>query len=128
MNDDRLVVWGIGTARTIRVLWTALELGLDYEHRAIGPRTGETHTAEYMRLNPKQKIPTLQHGPVVISESAAIIQYLLEVFPQAMLDYQQRVARRPAYQRAMRTNYPNWFAAGASVPEPLSPTLQQHPA
>ena len=33
-----------------------------------------------MQLNPRHKIPVLQHGSFVLTESAAIIQYLSETF------------------------------------------------
>ena len=78
-----LEIWGIGTPRAMRAHWVALELGLDYECHAFGPRTGEMRTAEFARLNPKQKIPVLRHGDLVLSESAAIVQYLTETFESA---------------------------------------------
>ncbi len=73
-----ITLWGAGTPRTFRPLWVAEELGLDYEHRAIGPRTGETQTADYTRLNPKQKVPYFVDGSVRLSESVAISRYLIE--------------------------------------------------
>ncbi len=76
-----LEIWGIGTPRAMRAHWVALELGLDYECHAFGPRTGEMRTAEFTRLNPKQKIPVLRDGDLVLSESAAIVQYLTETYP-----------------------------------------------
>ncbi|MGY2934884.1 glutathione S-transferase [Bradyrhizobium sp. GM6.1] len=60
-NPD-LTLWGVGTSRTVRPHWAMHELGLAYEIKPIGPRTGETKTAEYTRLNPRQKIPLLQDG------------------------------------------------------------------
>lgn len=75
------MLWGAGTARTLRPLWLAEEMGLDYVLRPLGPRSGETQTAEFTRLNRKQKIPVLQHGEVCLSESLAICRYLLQVFP-----------------------------------------------
>jgi len=57
-----------------------LELGLDYECHPIQSRTGETHTDAFKRLNPRHKIPVLRHGTFVLTESAAIIQYLSETF------------------------------------------------
>jgi glutathione S-transferase len=60
-----------------------LELGLDYECHPIQSRTGETLTDEFKRLNPRHKIPVLRHGSLVLTESAAIIQYLSETFPRA---------------------------------------------
>ena len=50
-----LELWGAGTARTLRPIWMAEELGLPYELYPIGPRTGETQTEDYTSLNPKQK-------------------------------------------------------------------------
>lgn len=80
LSELGLRVWGIGTNRTMRVHWMLAELGLAYETRAIGPRTGETKSPEFLRLNPNHKIPLLEHGAFVLSESAAIIAYLSETF------------------------------------------------
>ena len=78
MNDSPTIeIWGAGTMRTLRPIWTAEELGLDYRHVPIGPRTGETRTEEYTRLNPKQKVPCLVDGELVLSESVAISRYLI---------------------------------------------------
>lgn len=60
----------------MRVHWAARELGLDYESELIGSRTGATQTKEFLALNPKAKIPVLVHDDLVLTESAAIIQYL----------------------------------------------------
>ena len=75
-----LTLWGIGTSRTIRAHWMLLELGLDYETRPVQSRSGETLTDEFRRLNPRHKIPVLQHKSLVLTESAAIIQYLSETY------------------------------------------------
>jgi glutathione S-transferase len=79
ITPRRLVLWGIGTSRTVRAHWALHELGLDYECRAILPRTGETQTAEYTELNPRQKIPLLQDGDFKIAESPAIAAYLSNI-------------------------------------------------
>lgn len=78
MKESPIIqLWGAGTTRTFRPVWTAEELGLDYRHIPIGPRTGETQTGEYIRLNPKQKVPCLVDGDLVYSESVAICRYLI---------------------------------------------------
>jgi glutathione S-transferase len=56
------------------------ELGLKYESRPILPRSGETKTPEYTKLNPRQKIPLLQDGSFTIGESAAIVTYLSRTY------------------------------------------------
>lgn len=73
---EKLILWGVGTPRTLRAHWALHELGLDYETRPILSRSGETKTAEYTALNPRQKIPLLQDGDFVLGESAAIVAYL----------------------------------------------------
>lgn len=80
MESTDLTVWGVGTSRTMRVHWMLLELGLEYECHPIQSRTGETLTDEFKQLNPRHKIPVLRHGSLVLTESAAIIQYLSETF------------------------------------------------
>jgi glutathione S-transferase len=94
-DAPHLVLWGVGTSRTVRAHWALAELGLKYETRAIGPRTGETKTAEYTKLNPRQKVPLLQDGDFAIGESAAIVAYLSRTYstpersliPEAQRDY-----------------------------------------
>ena len=63
------------------------ELELEYECHPIQSRTGETLTDEFRRLNPRHKIPVLRHGSFVLTESAAIIQYLSEAFPNSPAVY-----------------------------------------
>ena len=77
-SSPHLILWGAGTTRTIRPHWVLHELGLEYEKHLIGSRTGETQTAEFRALNPRSKIPVLQDGELVLAESAAIINYLVE--------------------------------------------------
>lgn len=75
-----LILWGVGTSRTMRPHWAMQELGLAYKTNPIGPRTGETKTAEYTKLNPRQKIPLLQDGDFCIGESSAILAYLSRTY------------------------------------------------
>jgi glutathione S-transferase len=74
------VLWGVGTVRTMRPHWALHELSLPYVTEAIGSRTGETQTAKFSALNPRQKIPVLQDGDFTIAESAAIVAYLAEAY------------------------------------------------
>ena len=78
-----ITFWGARTTRTFRPIWVAEELGLRYDHNSFGPRTGETQSADYTRLNPKQKIPYLVDGQVKLSESVAISRYLIERYGSA---------------------------------------------
>src|SRR3990172_13181701 len=82
-GDGMRIVWGAGTPRTRRAHWMLHELALPYERRPIGSRSGETQTAEFRRLNPSEKIPVLQDGDFVLSESAAIVGYLAQTYGAA---------------------------------------------
>ena len=75
-----LILWGAGTSRTIRPHWALHELGLTFDLRPILPRTGETHTEEFTALNARQKVPVLQDGSLVLTESAAIVTYLSDAY------------------------------------------------
>lgn len=80
MAQDKIILWGHNSSRAMRVRWTLEEFGLRYDVNPIGSRTGETQTEDYGKLNPKRKIPTLQHRDFVLTESPAIIAYLAESF------------------------------------------------
>jgi len=75
-----LHLWGATTSRTLRAVWALHELSLDYVAHPILPRTGETKTPEYTKLNPRQKVPLLQDGDFCIGESAAIVAYLSQMY------------------------------------------------
>jgi glutathione S-transferase len=81
--EDKRILWGVGTSRTIRAHWALHELDLPYERRPIQPRTGETETPEFTALSARQKIPLLQDNGLVITESAAIVAYLSDAYGQA---------------------------------------------
>ncbi len=78
-----LTIWGGASSRSMRAHWMAHELGLDYEARLIGSRTGETQTPEFRALNPKEKIPVLVDDDLVLTESAAIVTYLGDTYGKA---------------------------------------------
>ena len=69
-------LWGSGTARTLRPIWMAEEMDINYELIPIGPRTGETQTHEFTKINPKQKIPAMQCEELNLSESLSICRFL----------------------------------------------------
>lgn len=64
-------------ARSMRPLWTLLEMGLDHELITM-PFPPRVTTKSYLALNPLGTIPALVDGPVLMTESAAICQYLVE--------------------------------------------------
>ena len=79
MTDD-IVIWGIGTPRTLRAYWALEELGVAYESRTIRTRTTDMDDPDFLQVSPGQKIPAMQHGELSITESGAITRYLMDNF------------------------------------------------
>jgi glutathione S-transferase len=71
-----LRIHGSARSRGVRTLWMAGELGLEYEHIDLAPRSPGTRTPEYLALNPNGRVPTIEDDGFVLSESMAINLYL----------------------------------------------------
>lgn len=61
------------------------ELGLDYELVPVEHEAPDEAGAEYRRLNPWGRVPTLVDGGLVLTESAAICLHLADAHPEAGL-------------------------------------------
>lgn len=66
-------VIGKTQTRTLRVLWTLEELGLDYDHVQASPRDPSV-----VAVNPAGKVPVLIAEGVPITDSLAIMTYLAD--------------------------------------------------
>jgi glutathione S-transferase len=62
-------------ARSFRALWALEELGVPYELHLL-PFPPRAKAPEYLEINPLGTIPALIDGPTLMTESAAIVQYL----------------------------------------------------
>lgn len=67
---------GSGSLR--RVTTAAALMNLDIERINVDLFKGESHTPEFLKLNPHGLTPVLQHGDTVIWEASAINLYLAE--------------------------------------------------
>ncbi|MEM9620007.1 MAG: glutathione S-transferase family protein [Pseudomonadota bacterium] len=66
-----MILYGKG-GRAFRCLWMLEEAGIDYQHVLTDWSTGESHTTEFLAINPNGKIPVLVDGEQVLFESLAI--------------------------------------------------------
>lgn len=64
---------------------TLTEATAEFEVRKLNLRKGQQHTPEYLKLNPKHKVPLLVVDGKVLSESTAIQLWIARAFPQARL-------------------------------------------
>ena len=73
-----------GSGFAWRVLLAAALKGVDYEIISIQPGP-DLKAPEFLKLNPRGKVPVMQDGPVVLRESMAIIAYLDWKYPEPPL-------------------------------------------
>ena len=71
-----LQLYGNPRSRAMRCLWMLEEVGRPYQLVERTTRADDLQTAEYLRLNPNARIPTLVDGDLVLWESMAINLYL----------------------------------------------------
>lgn len=86
-------LYEFGPTRSLRVRWTLQELGVEFEAVTVDMRADEHHRPEFLRLNPAARLPVLVDGDQVLTESAAIVLYLADKYPQGNLlpkDLQER--------------------------------------
>ena len=74
---NTLHIWGRMTSINVKkVVWTAQELGLDYQRTEAGGAHGVVKTPEYMQLNANSLVPVIEDDGFVLWESNVIVRYL----------------------------------------------------
>ena len=79
------VFWGSGSQPAWAVLLTLEVKRVPYTSRLLSFSAGEHKTPEFLRLNPRHKVPVLKDGEFVLNESQAIMAYLDRKFPEPPL-------------------------------------------
>ncbi|WP_028224341.1 glutathione S-transferase family protein [Paraburkholderia ferrariae] len=78
-------LYGFPGTRAQRALWGLKEVDADFEYVHVNLLEGEHKRPEFLRINPAGKVPVLVDGDRVIPESAAIVLYLAEKYPEKAL-------------------------------------------
>jgi glutathione S-transferase len=73
-----VVLYGSIGSRVSRCIWTAEEIGMDYDWKSVSTLDGSTRTPEYLAINPSGKIPAMTDGDIVMTESMGINFYLAQ--------------------------------------------------
>ena len=94
MKEAKITLWGAGTARTIRPIWVAEEMGITYKLIPIGARTGETQTPEYTQMTRKQKVPFMQSDEGKPIRKPCICRYMQMIFAPGALYVPEDTATR----------------------------------
>ena len=105
-----LIVHHLNNSRSQRVLWALEELGLPYEIKHY-QRDAVTNLAppELKAVHPLGKSPLLEDGGMVIEESGAIIQHLLDTYGKG------RFQPAPGTPEALRHLQWMHFAEGSAM-------------
>ncbi len=117
-----LKIWGrMSSINVKKVVWTAQELGLDFQRTEAGGLFGVVKTPEYMQLNPNSLVPMIEDEGYVLWESNVIVRYLCarhsagDLYPtdlrerfdaERWMDWQQTTlnpASRPGFVQLIRT-------------------------
>lgn len=99
-------------SRSSRIVWLLEELGADYRIVVTDiSRTDGPGAPDPANPHPDKKVPALVHDGVLVTESAAIVLYLTDLYPQAGL--------APAIGDPDRGPYLTWLAYYAGVIEPV---------
>ena len=146
---SRLNIWGrMSSINVKKVVWTAQELGLEFQRTEAGGLFGVVKTPEYMHLNPNSLVPVIEDEGYVLWESGVIVRYLCakhspgKLYPENLqqrfdaerwMEWQQtslnpasrngfwHLVRLPAEQRD-----PEVVAQSNAAVEPLMAVLDAH--
>ena len=110
-----LTVHHLGRSQSERIVWLCEELGLDYELERYQRRAdNRLAPQEYKALHPMGTAPVITDGELVLAESGAICEYLIQTYGDGRL---ARGRGQPGF-----ADYLYWFHfANAS----LQPTVLQ---
>lgn len=90
-----LKLYGATRTRAVRVAWLLEELELPYE--LILVEFVPTTSKFFIQNTPTGKIPTLEDGEVVMTESGAIVEYIMECYSDGQLAPPQKTPQRAEY-------------------------------
>lgn len=121
-DQTKLVFFHSPQTRSSGVLALLEELGADYELRLLNMKAGEQRGSAYLAINPMGKVPAIQHGAALVTEQAAVYQYLAELFPEKGM--------APPPGDPLRGPFLRWLAFYGSSFEPalIDRSLKRDPA
>ena len=78
-------LYGYRNGRTLRALWALEEVGAHYEYVEVDVMRGHGQEPWFLQINPGGKVPVLDDGGTIITESAAICMHVAEKAPRSRL-------------------------------------------
>lgn len=107
---DQVTLYHNPVSRSRLVRWMLEEVGADYRMVVIDLDKGDQKSPDYLAVNPMGKVPAITHRGITLGETAAIVTYLADAFPDAGL--------APPTSDPARGAYYYWILFGAGCFEP----------
>ena len=85
MTTSHIVVYHLPRSRSLRVLWLLEELGLPYSVETLEFQPGKFGGDAYTEIHPLNKVPALKDGEIIMYESVAIMQYIMDKYAPGQL-------------------------------------------
>jgi len=92
-----ITLYGVGSSRSFRCLWALEEAKLDYQFISMemgSDGDNGMRSDAYLKLNTQGKIPTLAHDDFILSESAAILNYINSLTEHSFIPTEPKVRAR----------------------------------
>lgn len=91
-----------GSPYTWRVQLALEHKGIAYTLRTMSYDAGDFRSASFAALNPRRRVPVIEHDGFVLYESAAIVEYLDDIAPDAQHLFAAEPRRRAVQRRLVR--------------------------
>ena len=119
--SDEIILHHNPQSRAAIAHWMLEEVGAPYRLAHVDFQSGENRKPAFLAINPMGKIPTLEHGGTVVTETGAILAYLADQFPQAGLAPPVGSPERGPWYRWL------FFGAGAFEPAVMDVMMKREP-
>ena len=83
--------------------WLALEhKGAAYNRKTLSFDAGDLKTPEFGKLNPRRRVPVLVDDDFVLYESAAVVEYIEDRWPEGPALFARDMRKRAIQRRMVR--------------------------
>lgn len=107
-----ITVYGFPNTRSTRITWILEELGQEWNFHLVDFNKGDSRSPEYLAINPAGKVPAAKIDDHLMTESAAIVSHLCDLYSGAGLI--------PAVGTTARAEYEQWsYFALCELEQPL---------
>lgn len=109
-----LTIHHLDDSQSFRIVWLLEEIQMPYELKIYQRTKDKLAPPEYKNLSPLGTSPTISDGDLILSESNAIIDYILDK-AEAMQTSSSTLSLRPAPGSPHRVDYLFWFHMSAAT-------------